>query len=285
MACDGSAYWNKSWVHSAAHLSTPPLREGEAENLLKAVEEGAVEVVASHHAAYNNKQKALGNKSFLEVPSGVPGIEERLMVLWTKAVVPGRITRSQFVSLVSTTPARLINIYPQKGRIEVGSDADIVIWDPELTRTLTKDEHVSKCDFSIYEGLEVVGGPDIVLCRGRLVKDQEIFRPMQGFGLYRELEPFPPLLYDKMQYKVENQRVHAVVRDEADMPHVNGTTAEDIPPATPEEAEEKPVNQHRSSLDLNAHPHTPDFDAVRSSPSRSSVRVRAPPGGVSSGFW
>ena len=207
LAVDGANYWHKSWSHSAAHVCTPPLREGEADNLVKAVEDGSLDVISSHHRAYNSKQKALGNKTFVEIPDGVPGVEERLMVLWTKAVVPGLISRSQFVSLVSSTPAKLLNIYPQKGRIEVGSDADIVIWDPEQTRTLSKVEHGSKSDFSIYEGLEVTGVPDFVLCRGRLVKDQEIFRPMQGFGLYRELEPFSPFIFDKMQEKVEKMKV------------------------------------------------------------------------------
>lgn len=286
LVCDGSHYWNQSWVHSAAYVCTPPLREGETESLLSMVAEGAVDVVSSHHAAYNNKQKALGNKSFTEIPSGVPGVEQRLSILWTKAVVPGKISRSQFVSMVSANPAKILNIYPQKGRIQVGSDADIVIWDPNTTQTVTKEEHHSKSDFNIFEGLELTGVADYVLCRGRLVKDLEIFRPMQGFGLYRELEPFSRPLYDRMAEKKEKQVVRRVERAEADMPVVNGHTPEEIPPPTPEEAAEPPVaDQHKSSFDLDAHPATPDFDAVRTSPARSSVRVRAPPGGVSSGFW
>ena len=86
---------------------------------------------------------------------GVVGVEERLMLLWSKAVATGRITREQFVSLVSAMPAKLLNIYPQKGRLEVGSDADIVIWDPRAKRTLGKEDHQSKCDFNIFEGTEV----------------------------------------------------------------------------------------------------------------------------------
>jgi len=85
--------------------------------------------------------------------------------------------------------------------------------------------------------------------------------------------------------KAENQQVRAVLRTEADMPHVNGATPEEIPPPTPEEAEEPPINQQKSNFDLNSYPQTPDFDSARSSPSRSSVRVRAPPGGISVGFW
>jgi len=285
LSCDGAEYWNKSWVHSAAYVCTPPLMEGEMDKLMDSIADGATEVVSSQHTAYNSKQKALGAGSFVDIPKGVTGVEERLMVLWNKGVVSGKINRQQFVSVVSSTPAKLLNLYPQKGRIEVGSDADIVIWDPAQTRTLGKDGQASKCDFSIFEGQELVGVPDFVLCRGRLVKDQEIFRPAHGFGLYRELEPFSPLLYDKLREKAENQQVRAVLRTEADMPHVNGATPEEIPPPTPEEAEEPPINQQKSNFDLNSYPQTPDFDSARSSPSRSSVRVRAPPGGISVGFW
>jgi len=289
LACDGEAYWNESWAHSAAHVCTPPLRKGEQDSLLSGLVSGSLDLVSSHHAAYNSKQKALGAASFKDIPSGVGGIEERLMVLWTKGVLTGRISRQQFVSLVSTTPAKLINIYPQKGRVEVGSDADLVIWDPEATRTLGKDDQVSKCDFSIYEGLQVTGVPDFVIVRGRLVKDQEIFRPMQGYGMYRELPPFGDTLCDLMQNKKDKQVAlpEPVVRKPEHLPQLNGVAEDDIPPPTPEEAEEKPVSadQHKTNFDLNSHPQTPEFDSARSSPARSSVRVRAPPGGVSRGFW
>lgn len=289
LACDGGEAWNKSWAHAAAHTCTPPLREGETSALLSAVAAGTTEVVASQHAAYNSKQKALGAASFVDIPKGVTGVEERLALLWTKGVAAGKISRQQFVAATASTPARLLNLYPQKGRLEVGSDADIVVWDPAAAgRRLGKADHVSKADFSVYEGMEVDVAPDYVLCRGRLVKDLEIFRPMHGFGLYRELEPFGSMLYDRLRDKAEQQQLRSVPRSPADMPPpVNGAAADEIPPPTPEEAAEPPVNQQKSNFDLNAHPQTPDFDAasIRSSPSRSSVRVRAPPGGISVGFW
>merc|ERR1719244_264206 len=307
LACDGSHYWHQSWVHSAAYTCTPPLRDGEMDGLMAAVAEtnnddttaGSIEVIASHHQAYNNKQKALGAKSFTAIPKGVVGAEERLMLLWNKGVAAGKLSRQQFVGLVSATPAKLMNIYPQKGRLEVGSDADIVIWDPNQKRTLAREDHISKCDFNIFEGIEIEGGPEYVLCRGRLVKDQDIFRPMQGFGLYRELEPFNPELYDRMRLRAERQQQRkVVVREEVDMPLVNGNSNghsgggdgdddDDIPPSSPQPVDEEPaaVDQRRSSFELNAHPQTPDFDDTRSTVSRCSVRVRAPPGGVSAGFW
>lgn len=285
LAADGSNYWNQSWVHSAAYVCTPPLREGETGNLLDSTEDGSLDVIASQHRPYNSKQKAMGATNFKMIPKGVSGIEERLSMLWTKGVVPGKISKSKFVSLMSTQPAKMINVYPQKGIIEVGADADLVVWDPEATKTLGKAEHASKNDQSIYEGMKVKGSPEYVLCRGRLVKDQDLFRPMQGFGLYRELEPFNADLYEKIRIQKESQPIRAVQRTPMDLPMANGASEEEMPPPEPVDTE-KPEDQHRSSVDLTSHPDTPDFDnASRASSARSSVRVRAPPGGASSGFW
>jgi len=285
LVCDGSNYWNQSWVHSAAYVCTPPIREGEKENLLEAAGEGSLSVLASHHKPYNSKQKALGATCFKMIPKGVIGIEERLPLLWTNGVVTGKLTKSQFVSLVSTQPAKLINAFPQKGRIEVGADADLIIWDPEVSKTLGKqDGRLSKCDQSIYEGMEIKGGPEYVLVRGRLVKDQDIFRPMQGFGLYRELEPFNHDLYDRIRLQKESMPVRAVQRTPMDLPMTNGASSDEMPPPEPED-DDKPSDQQRSSVDLTSHPDTPDFETSRASSARSSVRVRAPPGGASSGFW
>ena len=207
-------------------------------------------------------------------------MEERLLVLWQKGVQTGKMSRSRFVELSSSTPAKLINIYPQKGCIAVGSDADIVIWD------ITKEEHLSKCDFNIFEGLETTGGPEYVIFRGRLVTDQGLFRPMTGYGQYQALPPFPPHLYEKIKENKEATRITPVVRSEEDMDTVTITNGDDdISPPTPVENAPNQKNQQRSSVNLNSHPDAPDFDETpRNSPSRSSIQVRAPPGGQSTGF-
>ena len=287
LVCDGSNYWNKCWRHAAGFVTSPPLREGEADSLLAAAADGAVDVVSSHHAAYNTQQKALGKDSFINIPNGITGVEERLLVLWQKGVQAGKMSRSRFVELTSSTPAKLMNIYPQKGRIAVGSDADIVIWDPTATKTITKEEHLSKCDFNIFEGLEVTGGAEYVIFKGRMVTDQGLFRPMTGYGQYQPLPPYAPHIYDKLKERKEATIIQPVARSEEDMATVVMTNGDDsIPPPTPVEDDPKPNNQQISSMDLNSHPQTPDFDEIpRNSSSRSSIRIRAPPGGKSSGFW
>jgi len=288
LACDGSNYWNKCWRHAAAFVCTPPLREGEMDELLNAAIKDEVDVVSSQHTAYNSQQKALGKDNFIAIPNGVTGVEERLLVLWHKGVSQGKMTRTRFVELSSSNPAKLMNIYPQKGRVAVGSDADLVIWDPNATKTLGKDEQLSKCDFSVYEGLQITGAPEYVIFKGRMVTDQGLFRPMTGYGQFQHLPPFAPHVYNKLREKKESSTVCPVARSAEDMITVNGT--DEIPPELPED-DNKVVNQQRSSLDMTSHPQTPDFDEVRNSPSRSSVsqhgmaRVRAPPGGQSSGFW
>lgn len=288
LACDGNNYWHQCWRHAAGFVCSPPLRQGETEQLLDAVSNGEVDVVASQHAAYNTQQKALGKDNFMAIPSGVTGVEERLLVLWQKGVTQGKITKSRFVELSSASPAKLLNIYPQKGRVAVGSDADLVIWDPSATKTLGKEEQLSKCDFSIYEGLEVKGMPEYVIFKGRMVTDQGLFRPMTGYGQFQACPPFAPHVYDKVRAQCATDSVCPVARTAEDMLTTNGIQ-ECIPPSVPEE-ENKVANQHRSSVDMTQHPQTPDFDEVRNSPSRNSVssqqsRVRAPPGGMSSGFW
>jgi len=283
LACEGSQYWDKVWSKAAAHVCSPPLREGEIDNLVDAAADGSIDIVSSHHAAYNEQQRAQGLASFLAIPPGVTGLEERMMVLWQNAVKPGKMTRSQFVKATSATAAKLLNIFPQKGHIAEGSDADIVIWDPAANNTLTKEEQLSKCGFNIFEGMTVMGAPEYVIFKGKVIKDQDVFRPMTGYGQFQALPPFAPYLYDKIQENKEAGKIEPVIRDEEDMSNYNGF--ETIPPSTPEDKTYS-NNQQRSSVDLNSHPQSPDFDEVNKSPSKSCVRVRAPPGGMTSGgFW
>jgi len=167
LACYGSNYWNKCWRHAAGFVCNPPLRDGEMEDLLSAASDGEVDVVSSQHTAYNTQQKALGKDNFIGIPPGVTGVEERLLLLWQKGVNSGKMSKPRFVEVTSATPAKLLNVYPQKGRVAVGSDADLVIWDPTATRTLGKEEQLSKCDFSVFEGIEVNGAPEYVIFKGR----------------------------------------------------------------------------------------------------------------------
>ena len=135
LACEGSMYWDKIWSKASAHVCSPPLREGEIDNLVEATADRSMDIVSSHHVVYNEQQRAQGQASFVTIPQGITGLEERVMVLRQNAVKPGKMTRIQFLKATSTTAAKLLNIFPPEGNIAVGSDADIVIWKPGKSRT------------------------------------------------------------------------------------------------------------------------------------------------------
>jgi dihydropyrimidinase len=119
--------------------------------------------------------KELGRQDFTKIPNGLPGVEDRLPVLWTYGVRAGRITANQYVALNSTNPARIFGLYPKKGALQPGSDADIVIWDPE------RRIHY---DYSLYEGWELVGFPEKVMLRGKLIVDGEKWLGGRGQGQF-----------------------------------------------------------------------------------------------------
>ena len=285
LVCDGAQYFDPSWVKAASLVCSPPVREGEAEGLITGLSDGRLQIVSSHHAAYNSQQRALGRDNFQAIPQGVTGVEERLVVVWEKCVRSGQMSRQKFVEVTSAGPAKLLNIFPQKGSISVGADADVIIWDPKLSKTLTSEEQQSKCDVNIYQDLACTGGPEFVIFKGRLVLDQGTFRPMTGFGEFQPLPPFSPHLYDRLRESRSQATARPVLRTEEDMSvATNGLDKDAVPPPVREE-EVKPTNQQVSSLELDNHPDTEDTSSVMSSPSRSSVRVKMPPGGVSAGFW
>ena len=284
LVCDGAQYFDQSWVRAASLVCSPPVREGEAAGLIAGLSEArGLQVLSSQHAAYNSQQRALGRDNFQLIPRGLTGVEERLVVAWEKCVRSGQMSRQKFVEVTSAGPAKLLNIFPQKGSISVGADADVIIWDPKLSKTLSREEQLSKCDVNIYQDLVCTGGPEFVIFKGRMVLDQGTFRPMTGFGEFQPLPPFSPHLYDRLRENRSQARARPVLRTEEDLVS-NGFDKDAVPPPVREE-EVKPANQQVSSLELDNHPDGEDTSSVLSSPSRSSVRVKMPPGGVSSGFW
>jgi dihydropyrimidinase len=121
---------------------------------------------------------------------GAPGIEERVASVWTYGVEAGRISANRFVDVVSTTPAKLFGLYPRKGDIAVGSDADIVIWDPGVEWTLGLDQIHGNTDYSTFEGLEVKGAPALVMSRGRVLSREREYVGGEGGGEFLRRDPF-----------------------------------------------------------------------------------------------
>ena len=128
--------------------------------------------------------KELGKQDFTKIPNGVPGVGDRLPILWTYGVRAGRLTPNQFVALTSANPAKIFGLYPQKGALLPGSDADLVLWDMErrLTYGVAIAQH--RTDYNLYEGWELVGFPEKVFLRGQLIKDGERWLGRRGMGRY-----------------------------------------------------------------------------------------------------
>ena len=170
----------------AKYVYTPPPRPKKNQELLwHALATDVLSVVSTDHCPFNwDGQKTLGKDDFSKIPNGGPGIENRLHMLHHFGVREGRISMRRFVELVSTNPARFFGLYPRKGTIAVGSDADIVVFDHEKRHTISVERHHSNIDYNLYEGTEVVGAPEVVLVRGQVVVENDELVGEPGTGQF-----------------------------------------------------------------------------------------------------
>jgi len=168
----------------AKYVFTPPLREKwHQEKLWNGLKTDHLQVVSTDHCPFCFKeQKELGRDDFTKIPNGGPGIEHRMSLIYSGGVAQGRFSVNRFVELVSTTPAKLFGLYPRKGTIAVGSDADLVIFDPDRKHTIRAKTHHMRVDYSMFEGIQVTGMPDAVLSRGREVVEADKFLGRAGAG-------------------------------------------------------------------------------------------------------
>jgi dihydropyrimidinase len=166
---DDSVYEKPDFL-GAAYVMSPPIRpKGHADALWGAIRAGQIQVVGTDHCPFNLKgQKELGRDDFRKIPNGAAGLEDRLKLLYTYGVLKGRITINQMVAITSTNPARIFGMYPRKGIVAVGADADVVIWQPEGDGIISARTHYHKVDTSIFEGFKTVGGPCMVIAGGRV---------------------------------------------------------------------------------------------------------------------
>jgi dihydropyrimidinase len=168
----------------AKYVFTPPLRERwNQEKLWSGLKHDHLQVVSTDHCPFCFKeQKEMGRDDFTKIPNGGPGVEHRMSLIYSGGVASGRFSVNRFVELVSTTPAKLFGLYPRKGTIAVGGDADLVIFDPHRKHTISAATHHMRVDYSMFEGIEVTGMPDVVLSRGRVVVEADRFLGRAGQG-------------------------------------------------------------------------------------------------------
>src|SRR5215218_6845044 len=168
------------------YVYTPPPRAKENQEVLwSAVQSDVLSVISTDHCAFLwDGQKTLGRDDFSKIPNGGPGLENRLHMIHEFGVRAGRISLNRMVELLATSPAKLFGLYPRKGTIAVGSDADIVVFDPEKKLTITAENQHSKTDYNLYEGTEVTGSPEVVLLRGNVLVEGEELVAAPGIGQY-----------------------------------------------------------------------------------------------------
>ena len=164
---------------------SPPLRENWHQDVLwKGLAKNDLQVISTDHCPFCMSEKALGKDDFSKIPNGAPGIETRLTLVHDGGVRPGRITMNRFVELCSTTPAKMFGLFPRKGTIAVGSDADIVVFDPNRSATLgVKTLHMN-VDYNPYEGRVVQGSPSTVISNGQVVIEGNKFVGKKGGGRF-----------------------------------------------------------------------------------------------------
>lgn len=169
----------------AKWVFTPPARTEEDHRVLwNALANGTLQAVSSDHASWSyEKHKRLGRDDFSKIPNGAPGIEERLIMVY-QGVNSGRLSLNRFVEIVATNPARMFGLFPQKGTIAVGSDADLVLWDPEARTTIRQAQSHHNADYTLYEGREVKGLPVTVLRRGEVLVENRRFVGTPGNGKF-----------------------------------------------------------------------------------------------------
>ena len=190
---DDSVYLNTDFDTAAAHVMSPPFRpKGHQDALWRGLQSGNLQTTATDHCCFCADQKAMGKDDFTKIPNGTGGVENRMEVLWHAGVNTGKLTMNEFVRVTSTNAAQIFNMYPRKGSISVGADADLVIWDPEASKTISAKTHHQNVDYNIFEGMTVRGTASHTISQGKVVfKDGELFVE-RGAGRYIERPPFAP---------------------------------------------------------------------------------------------
>ncbi|XP_055375038.1 dihydropyrimidinase isoform X2 [Condylostylus longicornis] len=274
-------------------IKSPPIRKSveTPKHLVKALAYDNLQTTGSDNCTFNRNQKELGRDDFSKIPNGVNGVEDRMSVVWEKGVHAGILDPCKFVAVTSTNAAKIFNLYPQKGRIAVGSDADILIWNPKTTRRISAKTHYQACDFNIFEGMVCHGVPEIVIAKGRICVENDAVRVAEGQGTFLPTSVFPPFVYNALNGRAENhddmdQTNHKdVTKEDLDI-DLFTKAVDDILIEPKEESVYTPSKAPRLDGQKNMQESTFSIsEELDKSEKRSCIRVRNPPGGKSSGFW
>lgn len=188
---DDSVYDHPDFDFAAGHVMSPPFRSREHQKALwQGLQGGNLHTTATDHCTFCAEQKAAGRNDFTRIPNGCGGVEDRMAVIWDEGVNSGKLTPSEFVRVTSANAAQIFNIYPRKGLIAPGSDADIVVWDPEGSRTISARTQFAKGGFNVFEGRTVKGIPSTTVAAGKVVFHRGDLRAVEGAGRHIDRPAF-----------------------------------------------------------------------------------------------
>jgi dihydropyrimidinase len=207
-----SVYRHEDFDTAAAHVMSPPFRPKNHQRALwQGLQSGNLQTTATDHCCFCADQKAMGKDDFRKIPNGTGGVENRMEVLWHHGVGTGRLTMNEFVAVTSTNAAQIFNVYPRKGSVSVGADADIVVWDPAASKTISAKTHFQKVDYNIFEGMTVKGCASHTLSRGKVVYADGKLDAERGAGRYVDRPAFAPY-YEALKIKARRAEPVPVIR-------------------------------------------------------------------------
>ncbi|XP_035675270.1 dihydropyrimidinase-like isoform X2 [Branchiostoma floridae] len=287
LGTDGSHCWDKNWKVAAAHVTDPPLRPDPStpDHLMDLLANGDLQIVGSDNRTFSTNQKAVGKDDFSKIPCGVNGVEDRMSVIWERGVVSGKMDENRFVAVTSTNAAKIFNMYPKKGRIAEGSDADVIIWDPEAARTISARTHHQAVDFNVFEGLTCRGVPLYTICQGKVVCEDSgsVVHVTQGAGSWVPRDRRCDHVFKRIHAREKLRVPKPVEREPYDGTVADAEPEEPLKVAQPSKLTMEEVTTSTGARDLHKSGFTLAGEQVDDNvPRRTGQRITKPPGGSSS---